>query len=78
MAVTATLVAKQHARGSEEGVQEAVSQALVLGTFVALFGMTFILVQPDRLLGGVLSGKVVHLLWKCCLYKSNDIPLGLN
>lgn len=53
--VTATLVAKQYAKKSEEGVQDAVCQALVLGVFVAMVGSFFILSQPDRLLGGVLA-----------------------
>ncbi len=55
--VTATLVAKQYAMKSDEGVQDSVCQALVLGTFVAICGSFFILSQPDRLLGGVLAGK---------------------
>jgi MATE family multidrug resistance protein len=53
--VTATLVAKESAKGDKEGIQEAVCQALVVGTFVALIGSAFILTQPDRLLSGVLS-----------------------
>jgi len=53
--VTATLVAKECAKGSEEGVQDAVCQALVVGTLIALLGSFFILSQPDRLLGGVLK-----------------------
>lgn len=55
--VTATLVAKQYAMKSDEGVQDSVCQALVVGTFVAICGSLFILSQPDRLLGGVLAGK---------------------
>jgi hypothetical protein len=42
---------------SDEGVQDSVCQALVVGTFVAICGSFFILSQPDRLLGGVLAGK---------------------
>lgn len=57
LAVTATLVAKQYAQKNEEGVQDAVCQALVVGTFVAILGSFFILSQPDRLLSGVLSGN---------------------
>ena len=53
--VTATLVAREHAKGSEEGVQDATSQALILGTFVAIIGSFFILTMPDKLLGGVLK-----------------------
>mmetsp|Transcript_13510 Transcript_13510/g.20499 ORF Transcript_13510/g.20499 Transcript_13510/m.20499 type:complete len:680 (+) Transcript_13510:220-2259(+) len=53
--VTATLVAKECARGSEEGIQDSVCQALIVGTFIAILGSFFILSQPDRLLGGVLS-----------------------
>lgn len=54
--VTATLVAKQFAAKNEEGVQDALCQALVVGTFIAITGSIFILTQPDRLLGGVLAG----------------------
>jgi Na+-driven multidrug efflux pump len=53
--VTATMVAKEHAKGSEEGVQDAVSQALIVGTMVAIFGSVIVLSRPDRLLGGVLK-----------------------
>ena len=60
--VTATLVAKECAKGSEEGVQDSVCQALVVGTFIALLGSIFILSQPDRLLGGVLSGKYFYIM----------------
>jgi len=56
--VTATLVAKECAKGSEEGVQDAVCQALVVGTLIALLGSFFILSQPDRLLGGVLKSML--------------------
>lgn len=53
------LVAKEYAKKgdtSDEGVQDAVCQALVVGTFIAILGSIFIICQPDRLLGGVLSG----------------------
>lgn len=53
--ITAMLVAKEYAKKSEEGVQDAVCQALVVGTFIAMLGSLFILTQPDRLLGGVLA-----------------------
>jgi len=53
--VTATLVATESAKGSEEGVQDAVCQALVLGTFVAVIGSVLIFSRPDKLLSGVLK-----------------------
>ena len=53
--VTATLVAKEYAKGSEEGVQDAVSQALIVGAIVALIGNALVLSRPDKLLTGVLK-----------------------
>ena len=60
--VTATLVAKQYASKNEEGVQDALCQALVVGTFIAILGSAFILTQPDRLLGGVLAGMCNYII----------------
>ena len=53
--VTATLVAKQYAEGSEEGVQDAIAQALFLSTFVAIIGWLVLISRPDKLLSGVLK-----------------------
>lgn len=73
--VTATLVAKQFAQKSDEGVQDAVSQALIVGTFVALLGSMLIISQPDRLLGGVLAGKhsLLSYLILCCVYDNTNL-----
>ena len=54
--VTATLVAKESAKKSEEGVQDAVSQALVVGTMMAIIGTILILSNPSSVLSAVLSG----------------------
>jgi len=53
--VTATLVAREYAMGSEDGVQEAVCQALILGTIVAILGSFLILSRPEQMLSGVLK-----------------------
>lgn len=53
--VTATLVAKERAKGDEEGVQDAISQALIVGFFVAVIGSSVVLSRPDSLLTGVLK-----------------------
>lgn len=53
--VTATLVAKEKAKGDEEGVQDAISQALIVGFFVAVIGSSVVLSRPDSLLTGVLK-----------------------
>ena len=55
--VTATIVAKEAANGSEEGVQDSVCQALFVGAFIALIGTTVIFTQSERMLGAVLKGK---------------------
>jgi hypothetical protein len=41
--VTATLVAKEFAKGSEEGVQDSICQALLIGCFVAICGSWLVL-----------------------------------
>lgn len=62
--VTATLVAKEKAKGDEEGVQDAISQALIVGFFVAVIGSSVVLSRPDSLLTGVLKGEWTLLdLW---------------
>jgi len=53
--VTATIVAKEAANGSEEGVQDSVCQALFVGAFIALIGTTVIFTQSERMLGAVLK-----------------------
>jgi putative MATE family efflux protein len=54
-AVTATLVAKEAAKGDEEGVQDSVCQAFIVGTMIAIVGTIIVLSMPDQLLTGVLS-----------------------
>lgn len=53
--VTATLVSKQHARGNEEGTQDAVCQALFVGFFIAMMGTPLMFLNPDKALSAVLS-----------------------
>lgn len=53
--ITATLVAKEKAKGDEEGVQDAISQALIVGFFIAVVGSAVVLTRPDSLLSGVLK-----------------------
>ena len=48
-------MAKESAKGSEEGVQDSVCQALLLGTVIAILGSIVIMSTPDQLLGGVLK-----------------------
>lgn len=55
--VTGTLVAKEHAKGNEEGVQDAVCQAFVVAIIIALACMPIVFFQPERMLGAVLEGK---------------------
>jgi multidrug resistance protein, MATE family len=53
--VTATLVSKQHARGDQEGTQDAVCQALFVGFFIALIGTPAMFLNPDWALSSVLT-----------------------
>mmetsp|Transcript_13705 Transcript_13705/g.20047 ORF Transcript_13705/g.20047 Transcript_13705/m.20047 type:complete len:415 (-) Transcript_13705:488-1732(-) len=53
--VTATIVAKEYAKGSEEGVQDSICQALAIGTLIAIVGSALVLTQSETLLGGVLK-----------------------
>lgn len=50
-------MAKEAAKGSEEGVQDSVCQALFVGALIALIGTTVIFTQSDKMLGAVLNGK---------------------
>ena len=58
--VTATLVSKANAKGDEEEVQDAVSQALVVGFYVSLLGSLLMLRYPNQ----VLSFRVER--WSSC------------
>lgn len=53
--VTATLVSKVHAEGDEEGLQDAVCQALLVGFVVAIMGFGMIYANPEKVLGAVLQ-----------------------
>ncbi|KAG7368709.1 MATE efflux family protein [Nitzschia inconspicua] len=53
--VTATLVSKQHAKGDQEGTQDAVCQALFVGFFIALIGTPIMFFNPDCALSSVLA-----------------------
>mmetsp|Transcript_23260 Transcript_23260/g.48833 ORF Transcript_23260/g.48833 Transcript_23260/m.48833 type:complete len:611 (+) Transcript_23260:183-2015(+) len=53
--VTATLVSKANANGDQEDLQDAVSQALVVGFCVSLFGSALMLKFPEKVLSSVLK-----------------------
>lgn len=55
--VTATLVSKANAKGDKEELQDAVSQALVVGFYVAFIISILMLRYPDKVLSSVLKGK---------------------
>jgi putative MATE family efflux protein len=52
--VTATLVSKQHAKGDQEGTQDAICQALFVGFFIALVGTPAMFFNPHKALSSVL------------------------
>lgn len=54
-AVTATLVSKENAKNDQEGLQDAVCQALVVGILIALIGTPLIFLNPDKVLSAVLK-----------------------
>lgn len=53
--VTATLVAKEAAKGDKEALQDAVCQALFVGAIIALIGTPLMLLFSDGVLGVVLK-----------------------
>jgi len=53
--VTATLVAKESANGSKDGVQDAVCQAFFVGALMSLVGSALILYMPEKVLSTVLN-----------------------
>jgi hypothetical protein len=63
--VTATLVSKANAQGNQEELQNAVSQALVLGFYVSLIGTFLMLKFPDKVLASVLKGEYLVPAWYC-------------
>jgi Na+-driven multidrug efflux pump len=46
--VTATLIAKEHARGNTNGVQDAIAHALFVGFSLALISTSLLLWYPDK------------------------------
>jgi len=55
--VTCILVAKEKAKGNEEGVQDAVCQALFVGFLLSMLWSAFILTNTEKVLGIVLKGS---------------------
>lgn len=58
--VTATLVSKANAKGNEEELQDAVSQALSVGFCVAFIGSCLMLKFPEQVLSSVLKSEFMH------------------
>jgi hypothetical protein len=56
--VTATLVSQRHASGDTEGAQDAVCQALLIASCIAVTGTTFMFKSPERALSSILKGKL--------------------
>jgi Na+-driven multidrug efflux pump len=55
--VTATFVSTENAIGNQEGVQDAICQAMFVGMLFALVGGVALLLQPDQVLSSVLKRK---------------------
>lgn len=55
--VTATFVSTENAAGNQEGVQDALCQALFVGMLFALVGGGALLWRPDAVLSSVLTRK---------------------
>jgi len=55
--VTCILVAKEKAKGNEEGVQDAVCQALFVGFILSMLWSAFILTNTEKVLGIVLKAS---------------------
>jgi MATE family multidrug resistance protein len=53
--VTATLVSKANARGNKDDVQDAISQALVVGFLISIVGTALMMLYPDKVLSMVLK-----------------------
>lgn len=60
LSVTATLVSKANAKGDREELQDAISQALVLGFYVALISSFLMLKFPSTVLSSVLKGELLQ------------------
>ena len=61
--VTATLVAKESAKQSTDGVQDAVGQAMIVGLLMAFFGSSLLLSKTEYVLSSVLHGMYVSIHW---------------
>lgn len=59
--VTATLVAKEAAKGDREGLQDSICQALCVGGLIALIGTPLIFLNPNKVLSVVLSDSAPAL-----------------
>ena len=60
--VTATLVSKANASGDQEELQDAVSQALIVGFWISLVGSLLMMMNPTKVLSSVLKGNYnMHL-----------------
>ena len=55
--VTATFVSTENAVGNQEGVQDAICQALFVGMLFALVGDVALVLQPEQVLSLVLKRK---------------------
>ena len=53
--VTATLVSKANASGDQEELQDAVSQALIVGFYISLVGSALMMLYPQKILSSVLK-----------------------
>lgn len=53
--VTATLVSKANASGNHEDLQDAISQALIVGVGISLLGSALMLRYPEKILSSVLK-----------------------
>jgi len=53
--VTATLISKENAKGNDEGVQDALCQALFVGSFMAIMSNSLLFSNPDKVLSSVLQ-----------------------
>ena len=57
--VTATLVSKANASNDQEELQDAVSQALIVGFFISLVGSTLMMAYPQKILSSILKGMMM-------------------
>ena len=53
--VTATLISTENARGNQEGVQDALCQAMLVGLFFAVSSSLLLIAYPEKVLSSVLE-----------------------